>query len=71
MILVYRKITWLYLPSDADYAGDTTTKRSTSGLIFMMSDGIVARCSQRQKSVALSTTEAEYIVLSQSIRELT
>ncbi|KAL4104846.1 hypothetical protein QTP88_020122 [Uroleucon formosanum] len=28
--------------SDADYAGDTTTRRSTSGFIFMMGDGIVA-----------------------------
>lgn len=57
--------------SDADYAGDTITRRSTSGFIFMMGDGIVAWCSQRQKSVALSTTEAEYIALSQSIQELT
>jgi hypothetical protein len=56
--------------SDADYAGDTITRRSTSGFIFMMGDGIVAWCSQRQKSVALSTTEAEYIALSQSIQEL-
>jgi len=45
--------------SDAYYAVDTTTRRSTSGFIFMMGDGIVAWCSQRQKSVALSTTEAE------------
>lgn len=57
--------------SDADYAGDTITRRSTSGFIFMMGEGIVAWCSQRQKSVALSTTEAEYIALSQSIQELT
>ncbi|KAL4123438.1 hypothetical protein QTP88_015616 [Uroleucon formosanum] len=57
--------------SDADYAGDTTTRRSTSGFIFMMGDGIVAWCSQRQKSVVLSTTEAEYIALSQLIQELT
>jgi len=31
--------------SYADYAGDTTTRRSTSGFIFMMGDGIVAWCS--------------------------
>ncbi|XP_050546151.1 uncharacterized protein LOC126908280 [Daktulosphaira vitifoliae] len=57
--------------SDADYAGDTTTRRSTSGYIFMMTNGIVAWCSQRQKSVALSTTEAEYMALSQAVQELT
>jgi len=28
--------------SDADYAGDTITRRSTSGFIFMVGDGIVA-----------------------------
>ncbi|KAF0731296.1 Reverse transcriptase Ty1/copia-type domain-containing protein [Aphis craccivora] len=57
--------------SNADYAGDTTTRRSTSRFIFMMGDGIVAWCSQRKKSVAFLTTEAEYIALSQSIQELT
>ncbi|KAL4091127.1 hypothetical protein QTP88_025865 [Uroleucon formosanum] len=57
--------------SDADYVGDTIMRRSTSGFIFMMGDGIVAWCSQSQKSVALSTTEAEYIALSQSIQEPT
>ncbi|XP_050531939.1 uncharacterized protein LOC126900333 [Daktulosphaira vitifoliae] len=57
--------------SDADYADDTTTRRSTSGYIFMMTNGIVAWCSQRQKSVALSTTEAEYMALSQAVQELT
>jgi len=56
--------------SEADYAGDTTTKQPTSGFIFMMGDGIVAWCSQRQKSVASSTTEAEYIALSKSIQKL-
>jgi len=37
----------------------------------MMGDGIVTWCSQRQKSVALSTTEAEYIMLSQCIQDTT
>jgi hypothetical protein len=56
--------------SDAGYAGDTTTRRSTSGSIFKM-NRIIAWCSQRQKSVALSTTEAEYIAMSQAVQELT
>ncbi|XP_050547809.1 uncharacterized protein LOC126909428 [Daktulosphaira vitifoliae] len=57
--------------SDADYAGDTTTRRSTSGYIFMMTNGIIAWCSQRQKSVALPTTEVEYMAPSQAVQELT
>lgn len=61
----------LYGYSDAHYAGNITTRWSTSGFIFMMNNGIVAWCSQRQKSVALSTTEAEYIAMSQAVQELT
>jgi hypothetical protein len=57
--------------SDADYAGDITTRRSTSGSTFIIGKGIVAWCSQRQKSVSLSTTESEYIALSQAVQELT
>lgn len=44
--------------SNADYAGDITTRRSTSGSAFYVSKGLVARGSQRQKSVSLSTSES-------------
>lgn len=56
--------------SDADYAGDRDTRRSTSGFIFMFGTGPIAWCSQRQKCVALSTTESEYIAASESVKEL-
>lgn len=55
--------------SDADYAGDVNTKRSTSGYAFIYG-GIVSWGSERQKCVALSTTESEYIAGSIAIREL-
>lgn len=55
--------------SDADYAGDVTTRRSTSGSVFCVGKGLVASSSQRQKSVSLSTIE--YIALSQAVQELT
>ncbi|KAL0811975.1 hypothetical protein ABMA28_009373 [Loxostege sticticalis] len=47
--------------SDADYANDPVTRRSTTGYVFMRNGGAVTWCSQRQPTVALSTTEAEFI----------
>lgn len=56
--------------SDADYAGDLETRRSTSGFIFMINNSVISWSSERQKSVSLSTTESEYIAASNAIREL-
>ena len=55
--------------SDADWAGDRDSRRSTSGNVFMMSDGAITWSSKRQNSVALSTVEAEYKALSQETQE--
>lgn len=56
--------------SDADHAGDIETRRSTSGYAFKYSDGIISWTSERQKSVSISTMEAEYIAASEATREL-
>lgn len=55
--------------SDADYANDRDTRRSTTGYVFMMCGGPITWTCQRQKSVSLSTTEAEYIAGSNASRE--
>ncbi|KAG5898489.1 hypothetical protein JTB14_015493 [Gonioctena quinquepunctata] len=55
--------------TDADYAGDVTTRKSRTGYVFMINGSPVTWCSQRQQVVALSTTEAEYIALSFGGRE--
>jgi hypothetical protein len=47
--------------SDSDLAGDVNDRKSTSGLIFFMAGGPVAWQSAKQKVVALSSCEAEYI----------
>lgn len=55
---------------DADFAGNIETRRSTSGYLFKMGNNIIAWGSQRQRVVALSTAEAEYIAAAQGLKEL-
>ncbi|GJZ70645.1 hypothetical protein Tco_0634496 [Tanacetum coccineum] len=50
--------------TEADHAGCQDTRRSTSGSMQLLGDRIVSWSSKRQKSVAISSTEAEYIALS-------
>ncbi|GLB45567.1 putative reverse transcriptase (RNA-dependent DNA polymerase) [Lyophyllum shimeji] len=54
---------------DADYGGDFDTRRSTSGYVFMMANGPVSWSSKRQPTVALSTTEAEYMALTRGAQQ--
>ncbi len=55
--------------TDADFAGDTDTRRSTSGYVFLLNGGPIAWSSRRQKCVTLSTTEAEYVAACEAARE--
>lgn len=56
--------------SDADYANDKETRRSTTGYLITINSAPVAWKSQRQASVSLSTAEAEYISASEAAKEL-
>lgn len=56
--------------SDADFAGDVTTRKSTSGAVCLFMGGPVSWLSRRQKSIALSTTEAEIIAASEASKEV-
>nr|GFC08661.1 hypothetical protein [Tanacetum cinerariifolium] len=49
---------------DADHAGCQDTRRSTSGSLQFLRDRLISWSSKRQKSAAISSTEAEYIALS-------
>jgi len=55
--------------SDADWGSDQETRRSTTGYIFMISNAAVTWQSKRQPTVALSSTEAEYMASCQAARE--
>ncbi|GKD36401.1 retrovirus-related pol polyprotein from transposon TNT 1-94 [Tanacetum coccineum] len=48
----------------ADHAGCQDTRRSTSGCMQLLGDRLVSWSSKRQKSDAISSTEAEYIAMS-------
>ncbi|KAK2987031.1 hypothetical protein RJ640_004757 [Escallonia rubra] len=49
--------------SDADYAGCKTERKSTSGGCQFLGHSLVSWSSKKQNSVALSTTEAEYMAV--------
>ncbi|XP_062100706.1 uncharacterized mitochondrial protein AtMg00810-like [Humulus lupulus] len=56
---------------DADYAGDHDTRRSTTGYVFKLGSGAISWCSNRQPTVSLSTTEAEYRASALAAQEIT
>lgn len=55
-----RRLKLVGFACDADYAGDLSTRRSTTGYVFSLGSGAISWCSKRQPTVSLSTTEAEY-----------
>ncbi|GKE50994.1 retrovirus-related pol polyprotein from transposon TNT 1-94 [Tanacetum coccineum] len=50
--------------SDTDHPGCQDTRQSTSGSALLLGDKLVRWSSKKQKSVAISSTEAEHIALS-------
>ena len=56
--------------SDADWAGDLSDRKSTSGYVFQMSGAAITWRSKKQSCVAISTAEAEYMALACAAQEL-
>ena len=56
--------------SDADWAGDLDDRHSTTGNLFLMVGGPISWASKKQATVALSTSEAEYVALSSATQEV-
>ena len=54
---------------DSDYAGDLDKCRSTTGYVFTLVKAPVSWKSTLQSTVALSTTEAEYMVITKAVKE--
>lgn len=56
--------------SDADWAGDQESRRSTTGFVFLFGSGSIVWTSRKQSCVSLSSMEAEYVALSDACQEL-
>lgn len=56
--------------ADSNYAGDTDTRRSTSGFLLIFNGGPIAWGSRRQSCVFLSTTEAEYLSMCEATKDI-
>ena len=55
---------------DADWGGNLSTKRSTTGYLFFVYNCLVSWSCKKQASVALSTCEAKYAAATQATKEL-
>ena len=54
---------------DADWGGDLTDRRSTTGYVFLLNNHIISWRSHKQIAVATSSTKAEYQALSSATKE--
>ena len=59
----------LVVYTDSDWASCLDSRRSTSGVLVTMNGLPVVWGSKRQKTVALSSTEAEYMAIAEGVKE--
>jgi hypothetical protein len=55
--------------ADSDFASDVNTKKSTSGWLYKVFGATVNWTTRKQRAIALSTTEAEFVALSTAATE--
>ncbi|XP_075162979.1 uncharacterized protein LOC142235602 [Haematobia irritans] len=56
--------------ADADFAGEISGRKSTSGYVFQLGGATISYSSRKQKIVTLSSTEAEFVSLADAAQEL-
>lgn len=56
--------------SDSDWANDPDMRRSVTGYFLKLANGIFSWTSRRQRTVALASTEAEYMAVSDCSRQV-
>jgi hypothetical protein len=55
---------------DSDWSGDSETRISVTGFILYIMNAPVCWRSKSQKGVTLSSTEAEYVAMSEAVKEV-
>ena len=55
---------------DSDWGSDKSDRKSISGYCIFLSNALISWSSQKQKCVALSTMEAEYIAINSALKEI-
>ena len=54
---------------DSSYAGDLKDRKSITRYCFFLAGTIVTWCSKRQRTLSTSTSEVEYVAVSQGAKE--
>ena len=57
--------------TDLDWGSDPTSRLSQTGFYLKLADGLISWTSRAQKTIAYSSTEAEYMALSDCARQVT
>ncbi|XP_047314291.1 secreted RxLR effector protein 161-like [Impatiens glandulifera] len=55
--------------SNSDYAADIDSRRSMTGYVYTLGDSVVSWKTTLQSTVTLSTTEGEYMALTEAAKE--
>ena len=59
-------VTEILAYTDSDWGSDTSHRRSVSGMVVLLSGGAVVYKTRYQKTIALSSTEAEFVGASEA-----
>jgi hypothetical protein len=70
LVLLKDDMVSMTMYTDSDWAGDKESRRSISGYIIFLMDCPVLWKSKQQVSVTLSSSEAEYVALSEAGKEI-
>ena len=65
-----RKTVILSCYADSDWAASEEDRRSTTGYVLMIAGGAISWNSRKQATVALSSTEAEYMAVSAALQDV-